>query len=92
MLICAMLKLLSISRPLASFSPFFHSLLIFCIIYLRFFNHLICYIYLSIYIFNFLQCFSELDNVDVLFRLGVPPRIAPLTAGYPGLCITVCIK
>ena len=33
--------------------------------------------------------FCELDNVDVLFTLGDPPRIAPLTAGYPGLCISI---
>ena len=29
--------------------------------------------------------FSELDNVDVLFRLGGLPRIAVLTTGHPGL-------
>ena len=61
-----------------------------CIIYLRFYNCLICYISLSMYLISLMFC--ELDNVHVLFRLGGPPRIAPLTAGYPGLCILICIE
>ena len=36
-------------------------------------------------ILKFSFMFSELDNADVLFRLGDPPRIALLTGGYPGL-------
>ena len=32
---------------------------------------------------------SELDNVEVLFRLGGPPRIALPTAGHPGLFISI---
>ena len=51
-------------------------LLICCIICLQFYNYLICYIYLS----NNSFMFSELDNVDVFFRLGGPLRIALLTA------------
>ena len=67
------------------------SRLISCIICLRFYNHLICYIYLSFYLFIFFM-FSELYNVDVLFRLSGPPRIALLTAGHPGLFISICKK
>ena len=36
--------------------------------------------------------FYELDNVDVLFRLGGLPRIALLTAGHPGPFISICKK
>ena len=34
--------------------------------------------------------FSELDDVDVSFRLGGAPRIDLLTAGHPGLFISMC--
>ena len=36
--------------------------------------------------------FSELGNIDALFRLGGPHTIAFLTAGYQGLFISICQK
>ena len=44
-------------------------------------------LFINLYI-SFSCMFSELYNVDVLLRLGGPPRISLLTAGYPGLFIS----
>ena len=57
-------------------------------------NFTIYVVHFNPFVVNFRQfnTFCELDNVEVLFRLGGPLRIAPLTAGYPGLCTSICIE
>ena len=57
-------------------------------LFVIFIGLLYLFIYLFIYLFNFLM-FCELDNVDVLFKVGWP---AESSSANRGLCILICIE
>ena len=59
-------------------------------VYISIIQKFVIFIFLFIYLIS--SMFYELDNVDIMFRLGGLPRIALLTTGHPGPFISICKK